>query len=882
VILSRPLWSGARAARLGRRGASHAVLAALVSVLCALAALAPASALALNHGFTGAFGSETTTPANPYPLSNPSGVAVNEVTSGDVGDVYVVDKGNNRVEVFNSSGAFVLMFGKEVNKTKVEAAAPEAEQNVCSAASGNTCQAGTEGSSPGEFSSPESIAIDNSGNAGDPSDGDVYVVNKGDNTIQKFSAEGAYIGQLSETESGSPFGSLDGVAVSPSGDVWVFQEGPKRFSEFSDALTNTFLSNIAEPERSGEPGFAVDSEGNFYINTGAGEIAKFSSSGVELINGMDGGAATGVAVNLDSSSSEYDEVYIDNLTSVAVFNMASACTVATPCPGRPPAEAFVARFGSERSLRRGSGIAVDGATGIVYVADAGKNDVDIFGFGSPPNAPTTEAATGVTHESATLNGTLTSGSEKVNYFFTYKLGDICTSGETTSPGEAESNATESASISGLEPSAEYTVCMTAENEFGATQGVPKTFETEGVPPTAETGGVSELTNAGATLHGEVDPFNQETEYSFEYSTEQSLGHATTVQGSPNISAHLLGEQQISAPTGAVLLPETTYYYRVVAQNGTSSSTAPTIQSFTTAPPLPTVTTEGASQITTASATLAGSVVPGSAGPYSDTTWSFQYGTDTTYSSGSVPATPGDAGIGTSRVPVSTGVEGLASNTAYHYRLVASNANDDPGVSPQFEYGADRTFTTAPLQPFPGESSHLSETAATLSGDVDPDGHALEYRFEYGTSTAYGQSTTVSPAAETDDYTTVNAPVSGLTPGIPYHYRLVAIGAGGESYSPDATFTLYSTATPEQTGDPFAPGQSTPAPFPTLPLLGTPTFPPPPSEPSTTTTKKLTRAEKLAKALEQCKRDKSKRKRKSCEKAARHRYGVKSKKTGGKR
>jgi tripartite motif-containing protein 71 len=185
----------------------------VLAALCALAlslVLAPASASALNHGFTSSFGSAGTGSGE---FSNPSGVAVNEVTSGDVGDVYVVDKGNNRVEQFSSTGAFVLMFGKEVNKTKVEAAAPEAEQNVCTAASGNACKAGTEGSGPGEFSSPEGIAVDNSGSAGDPSDGDVYVVNTagGDNTISKFNAEGAYLGVLSEAPSGTPFVALASI-----------------------------------------------------------------------------------------------------------------------------------------------------------------------------------------------------------------------------------------------------------------------------------------------------------------------------------------------------------------------------------------------------------------------------------------------------------------------------------------------------------------------------------------------------------------------------------------------------------------------------------------------------------------------------------------------
>jgi hypothetical protein len=47
-------------------------------------------------------------------------------------------------------------------------------------------------------------------------------------------------------------------------------------------------------------------------------------------------------------------------------------------------------------------------------------------------------------------------------------------------------------------------------------------------------------------------------------------------------------------------------------------------------------------------------------------------------------------------------------------------------------------------------------------------------------------------------------------------------------------------------------------------------------------KPLTRAQKLAKALQACKKDKSKKTRSSCEKQARKRYGAKAKKSQAKR
>jgi hypothetical protein len=73
-------------------------------------------------------------------LTSIKSVTVDQVT----GNVYVYDYNYHRVDEFTENGEFILMIGGDVNKTKVEALGTEAETNVCTAASGNECQAGTE------------------------------------------------------------------------------------------------------------------------------------------------------------------------------------------------------------------------------------------------------------------------------------------------------------------------------------------------------------------------------------------------------------------------------------------------------------------------------------------------------------------------------------------------------------------------------------------------------------------------------------------------------------------------------------------------------------------------------------------------------------------
>src|ERR1700724_1790493 len=129
---------------------------AILSLLCALTGtmlFASTPALAIDtHFFSSSFGAAGSTPANPYPLSDPTGVAV-----AANGDVYATDPANAWVEKFDSSGHLLLIFGKEVNKTAVLASGSKAEKDVCAVASKDTCQPGTHASIPGAFEAPSFI-----------------------------------------------------------------------------------------------------------------------------------------------------------------------------------------------------------------------------------------------------------------------------------------------------------------------------------------------------------------------------------------------------------------------------------------------------------------------------------------------------------------------------------------------------------------------------------------------------------------------------------------------------------------------------------------------------------------------------------------------------
>ncbi len=175
------------------------------------------------------------------------------------------------------------------------------------------------------------------------------------------------------------------------------------------------------------------------------------------------------------------------------------------------------------------------------------------------------------------------------------------------------------------------------------------------------------------------------------------------------------------------------------------------------------------------ATVTGTVNPNGQA----TTWYVEYGTSTSYGTrtGNV-----SAGSGTANTAVSASLAGLTPGTTYHYRVVSTNS---AGTA----RGADGIFTT-PAAPVAvtGSATSVSLTSATLTGTVDPNGRPTTWYFEYGTSTSYGSKTAEKSAGAGSSTTGISAPVSGLTRGRVYHYRLVATSDAGTSRGADRTFS----------------------------------------------------------------------------------------------
>jgi hypothetical protein len=87
----------------------------------------------------------------------------------------------------------------------------------------------------------------------------------------------------------------------------------------------------------------------------------------------------------------------------------------------------------------------------------------------------------------------------------------------------------------------------------------------------------------------------------------------------------------------------------------------------------------------------------------------------------------------------------------------------------------------------GAAKDVTDTAATLTANINPHGAPTSFFFEYGRTTKYGARTANTSAGNGSKAVTVSAPVSGLKPTTAYHYRIVAFSPQGTTRGADRAF-----------------------------------------------------------------------------------------------
>jgi hypothetical protein len=644
------------------RSARRVPFVALVGAAGLLALSAsPASAAFSSHTL-----STTIAGSGTNALSNPNSVAVDDAT----GDVYVTDPASHRVEKFDSSGNFLLMFGKSVNSGT-------GDPNLCTNAGAPTdvCQAGTSTTSPGGFEELVYVVVDNSSG---PSAGDVYV---GDAEypapVSKFDSSGRLItswgegGQLKGPPGEEWFTIYGGVAVDKAGNLYVHSY----FNMFKFDQAGVWQETSSASAPAEFAGLALDPAKNIIFIDAEGSVEKRTPFPNLTPIGFPASESPGArALAVDPGSGD---LYVDS-GGTELQHYSSGCSnncIATES------------FGSGH-LSNARGLAIDPQSGVLYVANPGEHDIAVFTPLIFPDVASGPLQSGP--HSLTLNGQVdpAGGPAITECYFeygtaenTYDLGSAACSPD---PGQNPpgSNFAEPtlvhAELSGLEPLISYHYRLVAVSANGATHGADHVALTVPNLPLVDSTTSEAVTADGATLSAEINPGFGSTIYRFQYGESGAYGGRTP----PGPSIGSDDTDHLASATISGLGPGVTYHFRVLATNFAGTTFGPD-QSFTT-PSVPLVSAESASAITTTSAILSAKINPS----LSPTTYLVDYGPTAAY--GSITPQSQVVGVDGSDHSASVAISGLEPGTVYHYRVVATNA---VGVAE----GIDQTLTTQPAE-----------------------------------------------------------------------------------------------------------------------------------------------------------------------------------------
>jgi hypothetical protein len=575
------------------------------------------------------------------------------------------------------------------------------------------------------------------------------------------------------------FSSLGGIAVDQStGDLYAFDVAgggklykfnasgePLAFSALGGSHVIEGISNEGVPTRieiAVAPENALGgTAGNIYIATGGSlgnRVTVFASTGAE-IGTLGKGGNCGVAV--------------DPAGKVFISAQPSEITEYAPTTN-PPSESDLTNTGRAPDEGAWCNVAVDGAGNIYEVTSLGK--------------PSLVRLEGISDTRPTV---ITPGAVKVAID---PLSD-----------ELYADRGEKVAIYGPDASVLGTFgegWITDSHGVAIDHGLDRVYVDDGVGnikvfgspetvPDVSTGVATHLTPFSARLAGSVNPDGLAiNKCFFEYGETTAYGQTTPCE-EPEAAEIGSGSVPVEVHANVTGLSKlVTYHFRLVAENE-NGRTETDDESFTTTSA---AGTEPAAPVGPASAILRGTVFPEGV-PYSNC--EFEYGVSGIQGfKGSVPCDPPASAIPPDALaePVSASIVGLQQNTTYRFRLVLTDASGTV-------VGKALTFTTAGTPLLTAvRASAADQNSATLEANIDPQGSATSYAFEWGPTQSYGNRVSVPPGGSVGSGTLsvhVSSRISGLAPGSSYHYRVVASNGAGSSESPDSTVeTLNSCGLPE--------------------------------------------------------------------------------------
>lgn len=594
---------------------------------------------------------------------------------------------------------------------------------------------GSESSGPlgGEFRQPHGIAIDSSG-AGPANPGDVYVVDSDNNRIERFNSEGGFVSAWGAGVSSSSSGGNYEICTVAADCGTAVESGGNRTVAGDGGLANP--QSIAVDQETGE--VYVSDLGNHRIDVYAGDGTFLRAFGFDVVeSGPDnagGGYEICVAANGDVCKAGVAGSGTGQLGAVTVYGATLGIAISPP-DGNP-------------------------VTGTVFLADTANRRIDTYGLdGANPGSFGSSA-----QFDAAQPRQVAVDSRGIVYASNSRNGEEIERYDTSNADGAGVGFL--APIAGAESSPAGPL-LAGERETG----------TAGLAAVPGTGGEPDVLYVlrdppfGNTVVQQLGPVNK----------PGLLASPTGVDEEHGSQAGFTLTNGLGVNTVDKRLYISSEIIEGVSRNGVY-----VLDNV----PVPTVAVDSIAGITATGATVNGTIDPG--GP-PDVSYRLEYSADGGVSWRSTPSTT----LGSQNAPQAVGAAldpplGLEPNTTYQVRLVATR----PYNTPVF---ATSSFTTAPQAPLVETTGSPIRTATTalLQSRINPRNSPTAYRFEYGPTADYGQSTPPVSAGSGGLTEMASQTIAGLEPNTTYHYRLIGDNgaAGSPSFGQDMTVTTRASDAP---------------------------------------------------------------------------------------
>jgi hypothetical protein len=295
-------------------------------------------------------------------------------------------------------------------------------------------------------------------------------------------------------------------------------------------------------------------------------------------------------------------------------------------------------------------------------------------------------------------------------------------------------------------------------ESGSSSSTPK--------PVLVTNSATDITLTSAVLNGRINPNGIQTSAYFKFGTG-SANNNTFLQSIGDGTANVFVSEALSD-----LSAETQYKFKLAATNSLGTFFGSEISFRTVTPSVaPALTSGPVPDDETTSIPIIGIRLG-----WSRTIGASSY--DVYFGSTNPPSFQANIN------PTSFSLPTLQYSTVYYWRVDSKNSiGTTTGIVWSFatQIPQPPALSTAP-------ATNITTSAAVLNGTVNPMALTTNAYFEWGSSIAYGNTTSSQNVGNGINSVNVSANISGLSANMIYNFRLKATNSAGTSYGNNLIFT----------------------------------------------------------------------------------------------